>query len=207
MFFLRGTVYIHGDILLLLCGTICGVTDYSQAWTTDMESASRDYNDLDANVQGTEGEHSDSDSDTVSESDSGSASDGDSDDVANAITESAPNGQLTSEAYTEFLQFLELGCSGSPIEGYPLVLVVLASIPKSVCSPCALSAPFKQGTCRFCLPTFHPLRQRMTKKGVERHSTSIPFRNSLHPSGLRSMQASSIDEQQPPRGSRHSANA
>lgn len=129
--FLRGTRYIHVD--RLLCGATCGVTDYGQAWTIDMESASRDYNDLDANVRDTEGDDSDSDSDAQSESDSESETDGDSEnDVANAAAELFPNGHLVSEAYTEFLRFLGLGCSGSPIEGYPLVLVVLAGVPKSV---------------------------------------------------------------------------
>lgn len=40
----------------------------------------------------------------------------------------------SSEAYREFLQFLELGCAGSPVDGYPTVLVVLSTIPSSVCS-------------------------------------------------------------------------
>ena len=38
----------------------------------------------------------------------------------------------SSGAYQEFLQFLELGCSGSPIQGYPTVLVVLSTIPPCV---------------------------------------------------------------------------
>lgn len=131
MLFLRGTIYVYED--RLLCGAIHGVTDYSQAWTIDVDSASRGYNDLDVNITGTEGDDSDFDSDAESESDPESDTDGDSgNDVANATTEPLPNGQPMSEAYTEFLQFLELGCAGSPIEGYPLVLVVLAGIPKSV---------------------------------------------------------------------------
>ncbi|KDQ60057.1 hypothetical protein JAAARDRAFT_32435 [Jaapia argillacea MUCL 33604] len=36
------------------------------------------------------------------------------------------------ESYREFLQFLELGCSGSPLQGYPTVLVILSTIPSSV---------------------------------------------------------------------------
>ena len=38
----------------------------------------------------------------------------------------------TSLAYTEFLQFLELGCGGSPIHGYPTVVIILSTIPSSV---------------------------------------------------------------------------
>ena len=37
-----------------------------------------------------------------------------------------------SGAYQEFLQFLELGCSGSPIQGYPTVVIILSTIPPSV---------------------------------------------------------------------------
>lgn len=92
-----------------------------------MESTSKGYSDLDANVRDTEGD--DSDSNAESETDSESETEGDDDDIA---TKSPPNSQQKSEAYTEFLQFLELGCSGSPVECYPLVLVVLAGIPKSV---------------------------------------------------------------------------
>lgn len=35
-------------------------------------------------------------------------------------------------AYSEFLQFLELGCSGSPTQGYPTIVVILSTIPSSV---------------------------------------------------------------------------
>jgi len=42
------------------------------------------------------------------------------------------NGPRTSQAYREFLQFLELGCSGSPLQGYPAVLIILSTIPSSV---------------------------------------------------------------------------
>ncbi|KAK0452099.1 uncharacterized protein EV420DRAFT_1273820 [Desarmillaria tabescens] len=34
-------------------------------------------------------------------------------------------------AYDEFLQFLQLGCSGSPIQGYPTVVIIISTIPSS----------------------------------------------------------------------------
>jgi len=37
-----------------------------------------------------------------------------------------------SLAYQDFLQFLQLGCSGSPVEGYPTVVITLSTIPSSV---------------------------------------------------------------------------
>lgn len=33
-------------------------------------------------------------------------------------------------AYAEFLTFLSLGCNGSPIHGYPTLIVILSTIPK-----------------------------------------------------------------------------
>lgn len=42
----------------------------------------------------------------------------------------------SSAAYQEFLQFLQLGCSGSPVQGYPVVLVVLSTIPSTVSFCC-----------------------------------------------------------------------
>lgn len=38
----------------------------------------------------------------------------------------------TSSAYREFLSFLGSGCAGSPIQGYPAVLVILSTIPQNV---------------------------------------------------------------------------
>jgi len=37
-----------------------------------------------------------------------------------------------SPGFADFLQFLELGCGGSPLQGYPAVIVILTSIPPSV---------------------------------------------------------------------------
>ncbi|RPD56966.1 hypothetical protein L226DRAFT_615267 [Lentinus tigrinus ALCF2SS1-7] len=36
-----------------------------------------------------------------------------------------------SQAYAEFLQFLATGCSGSPAQGYPAVLIIVSTIPSS----------------------------------------------------------------------------
>ncbi|KAI9452266.1 hypothetical protein F5148DRAFT_1331820 [Russula earlei] len=37
-----------------------------------------------------------------------------------------------SPGFADFLQFLQLGCGGSPLQGYPAVIVVLSSIPSSI---------------------------------------------------------------------------
>lgn len=38
-------------------------------------------------------------------------------------------------AYKEFLTFLSLGCYGSPLEGYPTLVVILSTLPPSIISP------------------------------------------------------------------------
>jgi hypothetical protein len=94
--------------------------------------------------QDDEGEHSsDADSEDEHEEDDQDEDEQDSDEAANDASGSAdaahsddPN-PSASEAYREFLQFLQLGCYGSPVQGYPAVLVVLASIPPTVSRPIA----------------------------------------------------------------------
>lgn len=44
----------------------------------------------------------------------------------------ADSGLPPSIAYKEFLRFLELGCRGSPRQGYPALVIVLSTIPHSV---------------------------------------------------------------------------
>ena len=43
-----------------------------------------------------------------------------------------PQPSVDSWPYREFLQFLQLGCRGSPVQGYPTVVVILATIPPEV---------------------------------------------------------------------------
>jgi hypothetical protein len=45
-------------------------------------------------------------------------------------TKIAPPGRPT--AFQAFLQFLELGCGGAPVQGYPTVIIILSTIPSSV---------------------------------------------------------------------------
>ncbi|TFY74718.1 hypothetical protein EWM64_g9295, partial [Hericium alpestre] len=64
------------------------------------------------------------------EKDEENESDSEEEDEANHVVEtSAPEKQ--SQAYQEFLRFLQLGASGSPTEGYPTVLIIVSTIPSS----------------------------------------------------------------------------
>ncbi|KAG8958385.1 hypothetical protein FRC03_009184 [Tulasnella sp. 419] len=40
--------------------------------------------------------------------------------------------ELKSISYVEFLEFLRLGCGGSPVQSYPIIIVVLSTIPRQV---------------------------------------------------------------------------
>lgn len=70
------------------------------------------------------------------EGDGGSESEVENDDepqhAAKTVTPSSSPQRQASQAYLEFLQFLQLGCSGSPLQGYPTVMIILSTIPSSV---------------------------------------------------------------------------
>lgn len=58
------------------------------------------------------------------------------------------------EAYQDFLQFLQLGCSGSPVKGYPTVLIVVSTIPSSVRSYLALHTKYSDKVEHLSLDSF-----------------------------------------------------
>jgi E3 ubiquitin-protein ligase listerin len=86
---------------------VFGAIEFPTAWDVDFASQCSKYNEVE-------------DEDSNDELDSSSAKPKDP----------PVRGSL---AYQEFLQFLELGCSGSPRDGYPTVVVVLSTIPSHVC--------------------------------------------------------------------------
>lgn len=70
--------------------------------------------------------------------DSNAESDGSEDEEEATPRKAIPKKSGTigpSQAYREFLQFLELGCGGVPLQGYPTVLIILATIPPTVGPP------------------------------------------------------------------------
>ena len=70
------------------------------------------------------------------EGDGGSESEVENDDepqhAAKTVAPSSLPQKQVSQAYIEFLRFLQLGCSGSPLQGYPTVMIILSTIPSSV---------------------------------------------------------------------------
>jgi hypothetical protein len=70
------------------------------------------------------------------------AAESDSDeDVEDGPMETTPNHATSSHsttshghlAFADFLHFLELGCQGSAIHSYPAIVIVLSTIPETVC--------------------------------------------------------------------------
>ncbi|KAF8198654.1 hypothetical protein BJ912DRAFT_1055525 [Pholiota molesta] len=81
---------------------------FPQSWTLDISKDTEDH------------EPSDSDADSDAEKE-----------TLPKDTSSLP-AKGASPAYEEFLGFLRSGCSGSPVEGYPTVLIIVSTIPSSL---------------------------------------------------------------------------
>ena len=99
--------------------------DYPRAWSIDSERAAHGYKgegDADQEIE----EGTDSEDESEAEDDSDADAEG-----GNDAPGFNPNAQ-PSPAFREFLGFLELGCAGYAVEGYQLVLVVVAGIPETV---------------------------------------------------------------------------
>ncbi|KAF9003444.1 hypothetical protein BDQ17DRAFT_1425395 [Cyathus striatus] len=91
------------------------------SWEIDRAFSSRKFHDEEREEE--EEEEEDDDDDT-----------GD-DEIEDKPKEKHAVPELTEQpsyAYQEFLQFLQLGCSGSPVQGYPAVMVILSTIPSSI---------------------------------------------------------------------------
>jgi hypothetical protein len=82
--------------------------EFPQSWTLDISKDTEDH------------EVSDSDADSDAEKE-----------TLPKDSSSLP-AKGASPAYEEFLGFLRSGCSGSPVEGYPTVLIIVSTIPSSV---------------------------------------------------------------------------
>ncbi|KAM6492444.1 hypothetical protein JOM56_012168 [Amanita muscaria] len=77
----------------------------------------------------------------------------------------------SSPIYREFLNFLESGCGGSPLQGYPAVLVIMSTIPISI-----LTIPEPPFSAFF---TSMWTALDVSSSGLLQHSTSSAFLSSL----------------------------
>ncbi|KAF8970121.1 hypothetical protein BDZ97DRAFT_1792056 [Flammula alnicola] len=77
---------------------------------------------------------------TDTEEDEGTESDADDQNTPKNVSASSSTEKRPSKAYQEFLQFLQSACSGSPLQGYPTVVIVVSTIPSSIIASSALAA-------------------------------------------------------------------
>ena len=89
-----------------------GYAEFSECWSIEKK--------LDSPSMGEDDDTEDDDQDK------------DEDAPEDAVGSKAPT---ASVAFTRFLDFLANGCRGSPQQGYPILVVVLSTIPADVC-PC-----------------------------------------------------------------------
>ncbi|KAI5116021.1 hypothetical protein M0805_005027, partial [Coniferiporia weirii] len=104
------------------------LTQYPKAWEIERAEEIRDL----ASKGDERGDAEDSDDNEYAESDASGERD-------NSAIEPHTDGHppvlvnsSQSKAYREFLQFLELGCHGSPVQGYPTVVIIVFTIPNSI---------------------------------------------------------------------------
>ncbi|KAF9458921.1 hypothetical protein BDZ94DRAFT_1068633 [Collybia nuda] len=88
--------------------------------------------------------------------------------------ESDPEEEKPSIAYQEFLRFLELGCSGSPLQGYPTVVIIISTIPSSVL---ASSGPMPPLANMFA--SFWKVLDGRALSSLQRSATSAAFLSAL----------------------------
>ena len=108
------------------------------------------------------------------------------DNSTNAMIHQPDRAQSTlrpSRAYEEFLRFLESGCAGSPLQGYPAVMVVVSTIPSSVCFP-LLFFPVGRRVLMYCsmqillsLPVPTPSEPEPAPSAAPSQYTTTPLTN------------------------------
>jgi E3 ubiquitin-protein ligase listerin len=91
-------------------------------------------------------------------------------------TDHSASSKSKSLACQEFLQFLQLGCSGSPLQGYPAVVVILSTIPTTILASSTLlqSSPWED-----FFASFWAAIDGRALSSLERAATSAAFLSSL----------------------------
>ncbi|KAG5352362.1 hypothetical protein C0989_002683 [Termitomyces sp. Mn162] len=79
-----------------------------------------------------------------------------------------------STAYQEFLRFLELGCSGSSLQGYPTVVIIVSTIPSSILASSPTTPPLEA-----LFTAFWQVLSSRALSSLQRAATSAAFLSSL----------------------------
>ncbi|EPQ53690.1 hypothetical protein GLOTRDRAFT_117039 [Gloeophyllum trabeum ATCC 11539] len=126
--------------------------EFPQAWTVDGSKTAAD------DASESDGDHSDEE-------------DGDRE---QGTPGPAPTTPGTSLAYDEFLQFLQLGCAGSPLQGYPTVVIVLSTLPASF-----LSTPTVEDALKDLFTSFWAAVDARALGGLDKAAAHRAFLSSL----------------------------
>ncbi|KXN85569.1 E3 ubiquitin-protein ligase listerin [Leucoagaricus sp. SymC.cos] len=124
------SAWVEPDILVqgtMLQPLLTFIKEFPGCWDIELETCYRNSNQ--------EGEDENDEDDSEEEGDEKEAADPSQD---KCVSVAQP-----SLAYQEFLQFLQLGCSGSPIQGYPTVVIILSTIPSSVIASSGSKTPLE----------------------------------------------------------------
>ncbi|TFK49320.1 hypothetical protein OE88DRAFT_1713557 [Heliocybe sulcata] len=130
---------------------------YPEAWMIDASSTSSSQDEDEGS--GSEDETGDEEED---ESASAPAT-GETSEKASAVTG-------RSQAYTEFLHFLSTGCSNSPLQGCPTVVIVLSTLPASF-----LTQPSLPGALEELFVAFWDALDSRALSGLDRDKASAAF--------------------------------
>ncbi|KAF5380135.1 hypothetical protein D9615_006188 [Tricholomella constricta] len=98
-------------------------------------------------------------------------SDSEASDAENKKQDDSPKHSM---AYQEFLRFLSLGCSGSPLQGYPTVVIIVSTIPSSILIPSPTTTPLAD-----LFASFWDVLDSRALSSLQRSATSTAFLSSL----------------------------
>ncbi|PCH44774.1 hypothetical protein WOLCODRAFT_145160 [Wolfiporia cocos MD-104 SS10] len=86
---------------------------------------------------------------------------------------------VRSTAWREFMDFLALGCSGAPVQGYPAVLVVLSTVPDSILFTPGDQSSSSSIPCEELLVNFWAALDGRALSGLDRKATNKAFLEAL----------------------------
>ncbi|KZT28004.1 hypothetical protein NEOLEDRAFT_1059411 [Neolentinus lepideus HHB14362 ss-1] len=128
------------------------LTEFPQAWTVDSSASSTNENDEGSDSEAESGEDDEHEPPRVEKSET----------------------PKRSQAYEEFLQFLQLGCSGSPLQGYPTVVIILSTLP-----PSFLVYPNLSDSLSELFTSFWAAIDGRALSGLDRTASSAAFLSAL----------------------------
>ncbi|KAK1235775.1 hypothetical protein PQX77_000989 [Marasmius sp. AFHP31] len=123
--------------------------------------------------------HDDADAETESDDEGDDEEQDAGEDTTKPAIKDKPAEQRPSAAYTEFLQFLQLGCGGSPIQGYPTIVIVLSTIPSEILNSTTTPSSTSTHTLDDFFTSFWGAIDGRALSGLQRSTASAKFLGAL----------------------------